>query len=81
MDTCKAFRTMQQVLTDCFVPLYNPQARSLAPKVTCEDKKQAIVDIKLILATSFYLNSQNPDITIFSITLDKINYKIQDYKA
>ncbi len=64
---------MQQVFTDCFVLLYNLQACSLAPKVTYKDKEQAIVDIRLILATSFYFNSQNLGITIFSIMLDKID--------
>src|SRR5436305_7477190 len=35
-DTCKAFRTMRQVLTDRFVPSYNPRVCTPTPKITCK---------------------------------------------
>ena len=75
-DTRKAFRTMRRVLTDRFVPSYNPRTCSPAPMVTYEDKEQVTVDIRLISAASFHLNSRNLGATIFSITLDKIDYEI-----
>jgi RNase H-like domain found in reverse transcriptase/Reverse transcriptase (RNA-dependent DNA polymerase)/Integrase zinc binding domain len=80
-DTRKAFRTMRQVLTDRFVPSYDPKARSRGPKFIQEDKEQAIVDIGLISAAGFHLNSQDPGATIFSVTLDEIDREIHDRKA
>jgi hypothetical protein len=61
--------------------LYNLKACTPTPRVTCKDKEQAVVDIRLISAAGFYFNSQDPEATIFSIILDKIDYKIQDRKA
>jgi hypothetical protein len=45
------------------------------------DHKWVTIDISMILATRFAFNYQDLSIILFSITLEEIDYEIQDYQV
>ena len=72
---------MQEVLTDYFVPSYDPVKPEKRAKPRAIDQEPITVDIKLISAAGFHLGARGPNVTIFSLTLEEIDHELQDRKA
>jgi hypothetical protein len=69
---------MVKALMDQFTPSYNPQPRKRTCKTPDADYKPANIDIGIISTARFVLNCQDPGSTLFAITLEEIDYEIQD---
>jgi hypothetical protein len=69
---------MKAALTGQLTPVYNPKPRKTTRKDTRKDRDCATVDISMISAASFVYNCQDPGAALFSITLEEIDYEIQD---
>ena len=77
-DTCIALQIMGKALIGQFRPLYNPQLKKRICKAPVTNYKQMTIDIGIISAAGFALNCQDLGATLFSITLEEIDYKIQN---
>ena len=72
---------MGKAFTGQLRPSYNPQLKKRTRKTMATDCKQVTIDISMISAAGFALNCQDPGATLFSITLEEIDRKIQDWQA
>ena len=83
-DTRSALQTMTKVLTDRFVPTcgVTPFPRpGRGNQVRDTIKEPITVDIQLISAAGFRLNCQDPENTLFTLTLEEIDREIGDRQA